>query len=190
MLRLHFGFGSHMSHISVTPSREKLAQAKLLYDAGVTPVSEIHALLGMSARRFRQFRLEQGWPLRASPIVRVAAAAASAPAISAAPAASLIARLEDAVEREFTRAEMALRNHAPKTIEQSARTLASLVRTLAELKRMKREAEAFGETTKETHERDGDAGDEPFDEPPRQLAELRAELARRLGRLNGEGAIG
>jgi hypothetical protein len=175
---------------SAAPSREKLAQAKLLYDAGVAPVSEILALLGMSVHQFRRFRQVQGWPLRASPISRAAARSAKAAPAAQAPAASLIARLEDAVEREFARAEVALQKHAPKTIEQSARTLASLVRTLGELKRMKREAEAFGETAKETYERDGDAGDQPYDEPPRELAQLRAELARRLGRLNGEGAAG
>jgi hypothetical protein len=104
-----------MSHNNVAPSREKLAQAKLLYDAGVAPVSEILLLLGMSAYGFRRFRQEQGWPLRASPIARGAAPSTKTPKISHAPSTSLIPRLEDAVEREFARAEVALDKPAPHT---------------------------------------------------------------------------
>lgn len=161
------------------PSREKIAQAKLLYDSGVTPIAEILKLLGMSDAQFRTFRKNNDWPLRPSACARKPAPDETPPAAKTAhDTDGLIARIEDAVEREFARAEVALEKHAPKTIEASARTLASLVKTLAELKRMRREA---GET-KENDDADG-AGD---DEPPRELAELRAELARRLERLRGE----
>jgi len=170
------------------PSREKIAQAKLLYDAGVAPIAEILKLLGMSEGQFRRFRQKSGWPMRASACARSdETAAAEASPARAAPEKGLIARLEDAVEREFARAEAALEKHAPKTIEQSARTLASLVKTLAELKRMRREADAGPGGAKEEDDEDG-AADESLDEPPRELAELRAELARRLERLRGEGA--
>lgn len=180
-----------MAAKSVPPCDEKIAQAKLLYDSGVTPIGEILELLGMSVGQFRRFREINGWPLRASACAPRKKAADDAPQDVPAPARKprdagrLIARLEDAVEQEFTRAEAALAKPAPKTIEASARTLASLVKTLGELKRMRRESEdrendAEDDDEQAASERDGDA-------PPRELAELRAELARRLERLRGAG---
>ncbi|MBI3274600.1 MAG: hypothetical protein HYZ60_01290, partial [Methylocystis sp.] len=167
---------------SAAPSREKIAQAKLLYEAGVAPIADIVKTLGMSAGQFRAFRQKRGWPMRASACARREKPTA-AKAGAAKPSRSLIARLEEAVEREFAHAEAALAKHTPKTIEASARTLASLVRTLAELKRMRREADP----SEGARDDDDGATDESLDQPPRQLAELRAELARRLQRLRGEG---
>jgi hypothetical protein len=164
---------------NISPQRDKIAQAKLLYDAGA-PLAEITKLLGMTDWRFRCFRESNGWPKRASACKRKADGQTS-PATQVKPAdpARLIARLEDAVEREFARAEAALEKQAPKTIEASARTLATLVKTLAELKRMRRDAD---ETKEDATRSDDDASDEP----PRELAQLRAELARRLERLRGD----
>jgi hypothetical protein len=137
----------------------------------------------MTDARFRAFRETNGWPLRASACKRkTAPAAPPTPASKPADPGRLIARLEDAVEREFARAETALEKHAPKTIEASARTLATLVKTLAELKRMRRDAD---DSSEEPTRPDDDAS--ATDEPPRELAELRAELARRLERLRGDG---
>jgi hypothetical protein len=171
---------------SVPPAREKIAQAKLLYDSGVTPIGEILKLLGMTQAQFYTYRVNNNWPLRPSACAtRRKAGNDAPPAKKPRDANRLIARLEDAVEQEFARAEAALAKHAPKTIEASARTLASLVKTLAELKRMRRENEdhendAEDDSEHAASERDGDA-------PPRELAELRAELARRLERLRGAG---
>jgi hypothetical protein len=162
------------------PPRAKLAQAKLLYEAGA-PIPEITKLLGMSERWFRSYREENGWPLRASACRRKTDAEEAPTPKKQADPASLIARLEDAVEREFARAEAALEKQAPKTIEASARTLATLVKTLAELKRMRRDAD---ETKEDATRPDDDALGS--DDPPRNLAELRTELARRLERLRGE----
>jgi hypothetical protein len=163
---------------SAPPPAQKIAQARLLYDAGA-PIAEILALLGQSVGQFRRLRDAEGWPLRPSACARHKGAAPA----TAAPAdpARLIARLEDAVEREFARAEAALDKHAPKTAEASARTLATLVKTLAELKRLRRDADE----PREDAPRDDDDADDS-DAPPRDLAELRAELARRLERLGGE----
>jgi len=172
-------------------SRDVVTQAKLLYDAGVTPLGEVMAMLGMNERAFRSFREREGWPLRPSPIKRKSAEQPPAMARDTTPqepadreSRSLIARLEEAVEREFVRAEAALATcgakAAPKTMETSARVLASLVRSLAELKRMNRDAVA-------AREEDGRGRDAFDDEPPRQLAELREELARRLEHMCGEG---
>ncbi|MGJ0453474.1 MAG: hypothetical protein ACR65T_09655 [Methylocystis sp.] len=176
-----------MAAKSVPPCDEKIAQAKLLYDSGVTPIGEILELLGMSVGQFRRFREINGWPLRASACAPKKPQEAALVAKKPRDAGRLIARLEDAVEQEFARAEAALAKHAPKTIEASARTLASLVKTLAELKRMRRESEekkndADDDSDEAASERDGDA-------PPRELAELRAELARRLERLRGAGSV-
>ncbi|MBL1257456.1 hypothetical protein [Methylocystis sp. Sn-Cys] len=165
-----------------SPPRAKAAQAKLLYDAGA-PLAEITKLLGMTDGQFRSFRERNDWPKRASACKRKADAEAPPPQTKTADPARLIARLEDAVEREFARAEAALDKHPPKTIEASARTLATLVKTLAELKRMQREN---GETREDATAQDDDASDAP----PRELAELRAELARRLERLRGGGPPG
>ncbi|PPD44507.1 MAG: hypothetical protein CTY15_07295 [Methylocystis sp.] len=163
------------------PPREKLAQAKLLYDAGA-PLSGITKLLGMTDAQFRTYREKNGWPKRASACRRKAGAKDEPPPAAPEDSGRLIARLEDAVEREFARAEAALEKHAPKTIEASARTLATLVKTLAELKRMRRDSD---DARKDAAGSDDDA-DASDDAPPRELAELRAELARRLERLRGE----
>ncbi|WP_400766246.1 hypothetical protein [Methylosinus sporium] len=172
-------------------SRDILSQAKLLYDAGVTPLAEVRAMLGMSERAFHRFRENEGWPMRPSPIKRKSAETPATSEREGAPptqkdSRSLIARLEEAVEREFVRAEAVLATcgakAAPKTMETSARVLASLVRSLAELKRMNRDVGA----TREEGLRVRDVFD---DEPPRQLAELREELARRLERMCGDGPL-
>jgi hypothetical protein len=162
------------------PPAQKLAQGRLLYDAGA-PIPEILAVLGLSVGQFRRFRETNGWPLRASACARPTGGAPALARAAPADPARLIARLEDAVEREFARAESALDKHAPKTAEASARTLATLVKALAELKRLRRDAD----DTTEDAARDDDDATEP-DAPPRDLAELRAELARRLERLRGE----
>ncbi|WP_457795743.1 hypothetical protein [Methylocystis sp. S23] len=158
-----------MQKKSSPPTRATIAQAKLLYDGGAR-IAEIAALLRMTEREFRTFRDINGWPIRA-PACKRKQNEEPAPSVKKPlDAGPLIARLEDAVEREFARAEAALSKQAPKTIEASARTLATLVKTLAELKRMRREAD-------ETKEDATGADDDGSDEPPRELAELRAELA-------------
>jgi len=91
----------------------------------------------------------------------------------------MIMRLEDAVTREFVRAETALSRQSPKNAETSARTLSSLVKTLVELKKMP--------PPSAVPEGPGDADEEEDDDPPpRDIDELRAELARRLERLERE----
>lgn len=169
-----------MPRKTAPPPAQKIAQGRLLYDAGA-PIPEILAVLGLSVGQFRRFRETHGWPLRPSACARPSADAPAPAKATPADPVRLIARLEDAVEREFARAESALDKQAPKTAEASARTLATLVKALAELKRLRRDADAPTEDAA----RDDDDADEP-DAPPRDLAELRAELARRLERLGGE----
>ncbi len=180
------------------PSSEEVAQARLLYDSGLTPLSEIRALLGMSAHRFHAYRVQHGWPLRpklCQPVDddKTKAAPANDPIrtprndTNVRPisperlrdAQMMILRLEDAVTREFVRAETALARQSPKNAETSARTLSSLVKTLVELKKMP--------PPSAVPEGPGDADEEEDDDPPpRDINELRAELARRLERLERE----
>ncbi len=187
---------SQLKTRNAAPSSEKVAQARLLYDSGLTPVSEIRALLGMSAHRFHAFRIQNGWPLRPR-LGQPADTAATETAPRDAPASPprndtnvrpirperlrevqmMIMRLEDAVTREFVRAETALARQTPKNAETSARTLSSLVKTLVELKKMPPPAAAAPVDEEE---------EEDDDPPPRDIDELRAELARRLERLERE----
>lgn len=178
-----------MARKSVAPScadiEATIERAKLLYDAGVEPIAKVREMLDMSEKQFRAYRIAQGWPMRASPIKRADAPREPAPAKT--PSKSLIARLEEAVEREFARAESALETGGAKNIEASARVLASLVRSLSELKRMTRDTAPAPD---DAEEEDVSGADASADEPPRRLAELREELARRLERLCGGGEIG
>jgi hypothetical protein len=172
------------------PSQETIEQARLLYDAGVASLPEVRKLLGMSAGRFLAFRRKHGWPLRASARARRGAKveAKSVAPQRAKPSRALIARLEDAVEREFARVDAALAREPPESIETSARTLASLVKTLAELKRMSRDEDVGRAVARKGGERNG-ADDENLAPPSRPLAELNAELAQRVERLRREGRI-
>jgi hypothetical protein len=173
--------------IELSPA--EIEQAKLLYDAGITPIPEFLRMLNMGERQFLKFRRENGWPLRPSPCLPRAGREIDSvrPLSSEKSARALIARLEEAVEQEFARAESALSKPAPKSIETRARTLASLVKSLAELKRLSRDAKPDKDDAEEDGERNG-ADDRNFDPSPRELAELRAELARRLERLRGAGS--
>lgn len=168
-----------------SPSPTKIDQARRLYDRD-EPIPKIIKLLGMSVSQFRRFRLKQGWALREQIARRHESDLPPPRAKDRTPQPqALIARLEDAVEREFARAEQALDRNAPKSVEASARTLASLVKTLAELKRMRREQGA-----RDNNDAANARDERPVDEPPLDMAELRAELTRRLERLAKEGAAG
>jgi hypothetical protein len=81
-----------------------------------------------------------------------------------------------AVEGEITGVEQKL-TKGPATAEASARTLASLARTLAVLRGLEAEA---------AEKQDADTTNDA-DAPPLDIAELRNELARRLDRLHREG---
>jgi len=99
---------------SVPPGDEKIAQAKLLYDSGVTPIGEILELLGMTQAQFYTYRVNNNWPLRASACAPRKKAGDDAPSAKKPRDANrLIARLEDAVEQEFARAEAALAKPFP-----------------------------------------------------------------------------
>ena len=167
--------------VILTP--ELVEEARVLYEAGVEPVDAVAARLGMGLTAFYRFLKAQGWPLRRDE--RRAAAETGAPA-NAADAQTpnpplpvkplttdeMIDKLHAALNREFAFVEHALAHGEPRNAEKTAKTMASLVRSLAELKRVQRDAHGHGTHTY--------GADEP---PTRDLAELKAELARRLDRL-------
>jgi hypothetical protein len=173
-----------LRHTILSP--EKVEEARLLYEANVIPVYEVAATIGMKRDAFYTLVRAQGWKLRRPPIhargdVSAATKArldgpveAEKPPVAVAPMApdELIPKIEAAIAREFAHAEHALAHGEPRNAEKTAKTMASLVRSLAELKRVQRDAHG--------HDRHNNDADEP---PARDLAELKAELARRLDRL-------
>jgi hypothetical protein len=163
------------------PARERVEQARLLYDAGIVPVDEIAAMLRMSRDGFYRFRQREGWAPRLAfgrhrhrdGVIR------SAPELTVRDLSpdEFVAQLETMIGRELAGTQHALAHDDPTTAERKAKVMASLVRSVAELKRMPR-----GVRPTERHD---DGADEPpaRDLPARDLDELKAELARRLDRL-------
>ena len=160
--------------VILTP--ELVEEARLVYDAGAVPVDDIAAMLGIKRAAFLNFRKKHGWkprrvfnhpekPTEADPGVPVAP-------VRPLPPDELIPKIEAALNREFAHVEHALAHGHPRDAEKTARIMASLVRSLAELKRVQRDAQGHGTQS------DG-AGEAPA----RDLAELKAELTRRLDRL-------
>ena len=160
-------------------------KARALYDSGA-PVAQVAAVLGLKPDAFRRFRKKRGWPLRPSPIAKRAAppppVAAAEPHEGAgeapAKAVALRRRLSDMTNDNLTSVQKSLASGSTKDIERNARVLASLVKTLSELRRLE-ELEPRAEAPREA----GDDDDEP---PPRDIETLRAELARALERLSAD----
>lgn len=98
----------------------------------------------------------------------------------ATPESSLVERVSNAIERELSKIEVIIGvSHVPPVLrteaESRARVLASLARTLKEVMRLREQERAGEEKMK--------AADDSI---PRDLDELRSELARRLEILVGE----
>jgi hypothetical protein len=173
-----------LRHTILSP--EKVEEARLLYEANVIPVHEVAATIGMKRDAFYTLVRAQGWKLRRPPVhargdvsratkARLGVSVEEEkPPVPVAPMMpdELIPKIEAAINREFAHAEHALAHGEPRNAEKTARTMASLVRSLAELKRVQRDAQGHGTQN--------DAAGEA---PARDLAELKAELARRLDRL-------
>jgi len=173
--------------------RDKIAEAKHLYEQTLVPVREIAALLGLSSRTLTSRVREWGWRKRktgAQDVMRVRRSAAGALTVvpetkprnggGALPQSpqermALAQRIQGVVEREIAAVEQILStlgaSDASET-EGAARTLASLARTLRELVHL--------DTTPPSPE--------PVDDQslPRDLDELRRALSRRLDQLVAE----
>ena len=167
-------------------SPEKVEETRLLYEAGAVPVRDCMSNIGLKRDAFYTLVHTLNWKLRRPPAnARGDVSAATkarlgvaqeeqSPQVALKPLTldEMIPKIEAALNREFAHVEHALAHGHPRDAEKTAKTMASLVRSLAELKRVKREAQG--------HDRQNDGPGEP---PARDLAELKAELARRLDRL-------
>ena len=98
---------------------------------------------------------------------------------------ALVARIWRNAEQQVEKIEarIAQSEFAPKVVERDARALAVLVRTLRELS-------AFAEMRKPSAKKEAKPEPEHDDPPPRDLDELRRELARRMQSLIDERAGG
>jgi DNA-binding Lrp family transcriptional regulator len=173
--------------------RDKIAEAKHLYENTPVPVDDIAAMLGISRRTLSNRVNEWGWRKRktgAQDVMRVRRGAADGRQVVVSEALphkgggehpqapqdriALAERIQAVAEREIAAVEQILRvlgAPEPAETEAAARTLASLARTLRELVHL--------ETLPPTSE--------PVDdELPRDLDELRRALAHRLDRLVAE----
>src|SRR5450631_856034 len=165
---------------------ELVAEGRRLYEQTRVPVPEIAALLGVSGATLQVRITEWGWRRRrydTRSIDRVLAQRAPAkpdvPGDTAPVSGQVLplgridiaARVQDVVERELKAVERVLDVLGPSDrgeAECTARTLASLSRTLREL--------AFINRTEETATSD----DHDDDAIPRDIDEFRYELARRI----------
>lgn len=187
--------------LSRTPSAARLKRARALYDAGEAPLKTIAAELRIGEDSFRRLRKRQAWPPRprtARP-PDTCDASASPPAAPEAEAgderidrASTRRRLVRAIRREIVRVESQLDAVASPGAERRSRILASLAKTLAELRRLDEpKTHTRGEAG---DDRQGDASrteDAPGEQPPpRDLAALRQALVDRLEELRGRRNAG
>ena len=179
-------------------ARDKISDAKHLYERTLVPVGDIAALLGISRRTFSNRVGEWGWkkrktgaldtmkvrhrPLAGSQpvIVREATSRKGAGVLpqSLQDRMELAQRIQAVAEREIAAIEQILTTLGasdPSETEGAARTLASLARTLRELVQL--------DTPQMPPE---SIDDQPM---PRDLDELRRSLSLRLDRLVSEAKI-
>ncbi len=161
----------------------------------------------MGVDAFRRLRQKHGWPMRPSPIAARLNTAApkqglrkrkAAPAVAVAPAgeeeaapdaASLTPnaidlpafrrQVADAAHSELSKVQKTLASGKTEDIERNARILASLVKSLAELRRLEALDPPGGATAPAVEGQDEQR-------PPRDLGTLRDELARALERMSGD----
>jgi len=124
-------------------SPEQMAEGRRLYEQTRMPVADIAAMLGISATTFFTRSRAWGWRRRISRIPGEDPARTSdEPANGeAAKTAAMAARIERLVEHELSAIETVIARHGldderTEKVERSARVLASLSRTLQEVKRL------------------------------------------------------
>jgi hypothetical protein len=178
--------------IAIAP--ERIAEAKQLYEMTQTPVATIAGLVGVSRRTLTRRIIDWRWVPRRAPRIETDRALVAAPpaplavaAGEAAPAAPPANASAD--EAELRRANAVHIQHTVATslaaidhilakagpadesgIERSARTLAAVARALQEMSAM----------TKPKDETPQDEFDDEDDLLPRDIDDIRAELASRL----------
>ena len=158
---------------------EKIAEARQLYEQTLVPVREVAALLGFSRTTLQRRVAEWGWKKRQQDALEVMQPHKGAGVQPQSPPqrVALAARIQAVAEREIAAIENILDTLGPSAsseTEGAARTLASLARTLRELVQL----DVPTTSPEPTH-------DEPA---PRDLAELRRSLARKLAALSAGDA--
>lgn len=153
-------------------SSDAQSQAWRLYSETRTPLEEIAKLIGVKPCTFLRRRKAWGWPSRAELRMKEVPAAAKRIVEQARPKVdqkALIARIRETVEREIAEIDQSLKALDGAVgaggLERSARTLATLVKTLTELKKL-------CEADK------GPAAEEAYERP--DMDEFRRSLTRRL----------
>lgn len=147
--------------------------ARTLYEETELPMADIALLAGVCTRTLQTRAMLLGWVPRENSRARRRCARAASPDVT-----TLTERVRETVDREIANAERGL---APGTRtrtrdpERTARTLASLVKTLNELRRLQ---------TNET-ESAPQVEDEDID-----IDQYRRDIARRLDQLAAERAEG
>jgi hypothetical protein len=145
--------------------------ARKLYEETDTPTSTIARLMGVSLKTLNRRAIRNGWTPR--PGLRLRQHIAAVPISDI---AALGARIRSTIEREVASAERELNKPGPRASrlagsETAARTLASLTKTLNELKRL----EAAGT------EAAPKAADEQID-----VEEFERDIARHLAELRSD----
>lgn len=169
--------------IQIAP--ERIAEGKRLYDLTLTRVADIATMMGISRRTLVRRMHEWGWTPRSAPrhaTDRMLVAAAPSGAanvalgvavpLSAEARAAVAARIHGVVAQSLDAVERVLALAGPADevgAERSARTIAAVARTLADLA-------VFAKPNDVTPPYDID-DDDPI---PRDIDEFRFELARRI----------
>ena len=173
---------------------EDLARLKRRYEREQTAIADIARQEGLLPRQLLELRRRHGWKTRSAraspktakrsvtkpPSRRKASKPPPASAVAPPPVAEggdimqLVRGMRVALEKEVAAAQARLASAAPAAAEASARTLASLARTLTALRDLEAGAAEAASTGRSN------------DEPPLDLAELRRELARRIDILRDE----
>lgn len=167
------------------PDANSVEEARRLYDQGAA-WKDVAAALGASIATARKYAKIWGWPEREKATPAVSSRTAKAQKKYRATSKekenscddipSLARRVETAVRKELTAVERRLGSSTAAAAERNARVLASLVKSLAELRKLERD-----DRQDETKRNEGDNDDGP--RPPRDLARLREELEATLARI-------
>ncbi|TMI99407.1 MAG: hypothetical protein E6G97_22705 [Alphaproteobacteria bacterium] len=181
-------------------SPEQMAEGRRLYEQTRMPVADIAAMMGIGARTFFTRVRQWGWRRRMSRIPLTDSPRTPADAAPAPPSPSfdavatpkttvaLAERIERLVERELTAIESVIVRHGldnehTEQVERSARVLASLARTLQEVKRL----DATDARRKDDNDRGPDDPDVFFQGLLRRLEEFAARDEEPLPGLHGPG---
>jgi len=167
------------------PDDATIEVARNLYDEGQS-WKKVAAAFGVSVTTAKKYIALWEWPVREAEIPPQFQKKSAdpkrepqdQPAEQPRDTAALARRVETTVRKELTAIEKRMGSSTGASAERNARVLASLVKSLAELRKLDRE------DAQNQNRNEGDHDDEP--RPPRDLARLRDELAADLERIRAQ----